>query len=572
MKKKEYVGLALDNDKIYAAHLVMGKHALELVGVETIELPESLDKKPKPKLGDAAAKSGSEEEVIFGIDDEEAEDFESLDLNDDDVEASDVPGSYGQTKVGYDQSQDDQSNEQVLSNYFSYFGKTKLFAGINVAMGKGIFQPLQDVQPQKMKKKEQAAFFSEMLAPIYNEEVSEDQYAWEVDEAGNGWLVSYDNDTTLLNLTELAALTYPGKISVREMFPDEVIWTGLVRSHYTLPEDEITALVSIGEKTSRLIFLKGDQLFHVLPIINEGSKSKNVLQTLFSKLLFEIDKGTLPTLDQIIVMQSSKPGREVIEFFQDQFIDVAVILFQPDPDKIVLPNELKNNPEGLRPYVTAIGAAQAAAKIDVVEWPALSLLPQYVREQQRVFKLEWHGMVLLGMIALTPLVLNFWYQDYAAERDDLMRTIERVDTRIMELRPIATEVEVMLAEEASVREVNERITNLTKTNLLWSETLNEINTGMQDVPNTWFSSLRVAGEELSIEAHSLYRSRVPLTAQVFRDARVVQVNEGEIRGAKVLNFTMRVPNFRADESRFSPEIPEPDDDVIREIQIRQIAR
>lgn len=572
MKKKEYIGLAIDNDKIYAAHLVKGKHALVLEGVETIELPEPFDKKPKPKLGDAAAKSGSDEEVIFGIDDEESDDFESLDLDDDDIEASDAPGSYGQTKVGYDQSLDDQSNEQVLSNYFSYFGKTKLFAGINVAMGKSSFQPLKDVQPQKMKKKEQAAYFREMLAPIYNEDVNDDQYAWEVDESGNGWLVSYDNDTTLLNLTELAAMTYPGKVSVREMLPDEVIWAGLVRSHYTLPDDEITALVSIGEKTSRLVFLQGDRLVHVLPVINEGSKSKSVLQTIFSKLLFEIDKGTLPTLDQIIVMHSSKPGREVIEFFRDQFIDVAVVLFQPDPGKIEMPDELRNNPEALRPYITAIGAAQSAAGLDAREWPSLSLLPQYVREQQKIFKLEWHGMVLLAMIAAAPMVLNLWYQDYQAQRAGLMQEVERIDNRIMELRPVALDVERMLEEEAAVREVNQRIINLSKTNLLWSETLNEINLGMQQVPNTWFSSLRVAGEELSIEAHSIYRHRVPLAAQVFRDARVVQVNEGEVRGTKVLNFTMRVPNFRADETRFSPEVPEPDEELIREIQIRQIAR
>ncbi|MGM0739114.1 MAG: PilN domain-containing protein [Bacteroidota bacterium] len=569
MKKKDFIGLALDKNKIYTAHLTRAKGRLELVDVETMELPEIVESQARPRLSDfqpREAKSPGDDDVLFGLDDDTG-DFESIDL--DEFTGSETEED-DETRVG--EGSEEQSNEQVLSNFFTNFGKRSLQLGVNIAHGKTIFQPLEAVDLKKMKKKEQKEYVAQLLSPMYDQEVTEDQYAWEVDEQGDGWLISYDNDHSFLSLIDLADITYDGSVSIREMMSDEIIWTGMVRSHYELSDDQITGLVSIGERSSRLIFMKGDRLFHVLPVINEGSKSRNVLQTLFSKLLFEIDKGTLPALDQMIVMQSTKPGTEVIEFFRDQFIDVDVDMFRPDPHKLTVPEELKNNPEALRPYITAIGAAQAASGFDTNKWPDLSLLPEYIRERQRYLKLEWHGAVLLVMIALAPLVINMWYQNLTSERDQLAQDIQTLDTRIVQTRPVAQEVEQMLEEQAVVREVNDRIVTLSRNNLLWSETLGQINNGIAQIPNTWLTSLRVAGDELQIEGYTLYRNRIPLAARVFNDARINSVNEGMMREADVLEFSLRVHNFKDEEERFSPEIPEPDEDVIREVEVPQIAQ
>ncbi len=569
MNKKDFIGLALDKNKIYTAHLTRVKGRLELTDVETIELPEIVEARSKPRFGDFTPKEtqgAAEEDIMFGLDDDSG-DFETIDL--DDVDSADDM-EYGEPGVG-DEKQD-QSNEQVLSNYFAGHGKKTLQLGVNIAHGKTMFQPLEAVDLKSMKKKQQDEYVAQMLGPMYEDEISPDQYAWEVDEQGDGWLISYDNDTSFLNLIDLAQITYDGRVFIRELMSDEIIWSGMVRSHYNLSEDQITGLVSIGERSSRLLFMKGDRLFHVLPVINEGSKSRNVLQTLFSKLLFEIDKGTLPALDQMIIMQSTKPGADVIEFFRDQFIDVDVDMFRPDPHKLVLPDELKNNPEALRPYITAIGAAQAASGLDIQKWPALSLLPEYIRERQRYFKLEWHGVALLVLIALAPLLINHWYQNHTSEISALNQSIQAIDTRIATTQPVAAEVEQMLEEQAVVREVNDRIVNLSRNNLLWSETLGQINEGVAQIPNTWLTSLRVSGDELQIEGYTLYRDRIPRAARVFRDARIASVNEGLMREAEVLQFSLRVHNFKDEEERFSPEVPEPDEDVIREIEVPQLGQ
>jgi len=572
LKKKDFIGISLEKNKLYTAHFRKIKGQLELINLETVELPDIVEARARPRLGDfkpgPKADTPKGDDALFGLV-EESDDFSGLDLDDSDF--GQIADDLDDTKLGEEDSEE-ETNEQFLSNYFSKYGKNALQLGLTIPQGKTIFQQLEAVNLNKMKKKEQKEYVAELLDPMYEDVISEDQYAWEVDENGDGWLVSYDNDHSLINLVDLAEITYEGTTTIREHMPEEAVWIGLVRSHYTLKEDQITGLVSIGERSSRLMFLKGSELFHVLPVINEGSKSRNVLQTLFSKLLFEIDKGTLPALDQMIIMQSTKPGTEVVDFFKDQFIDVRVEMFRPNPKKMRVPEELVQNPEALRPYVTAIGAAQAATGFDTAEWPPFSLVPEYVRERQQLFKLEWHGMALLVCIALAPLLINYWYQGYVSERDELLQTVQTIDMQIAQTQPVARDVEQMLEEQAVVREMNDRIVNLSRNNLFWSETLRQINEGVARVPNTWLTSLRVSGEDMDIEGYSLYRNRIPLAARVFDDARIISVAEAQLRDANVLQFNLRIHNYMDDEERFTPQVPEPDEDVIQEIEIPQLAQ
>ncbi|MDG5768200.1 hypothetical protein QA596_12105 [Balneolales bacterium ANBcel1] len=549
MATREYIGFALDGNRIYAARLGKAGGALELLSVKTLVLPQTIHQGTASQPEET--KEDSEEDIfnLEGQPDKPEPSYSEESETDEDEEGLDLSGSVFETA-------EEESNDQVVSEFFHHLGRRRVYVGLNIPQGRSVFQPLSDVQPARMKKREREEFFTSKLAPIYNEVVTTEQYTWDVGENGEGWLVSYDQDTSLLNLVELAGTSYRGKMLISEMLPDEAIWTGLMRSHYELADDETTGLISIGEKTSRIVFLKGREIVQVMPLIGEGAKNRNILQTLFSKVLFEIDKGTVTSLERLVIVHSSGMGEQARDFFRDKFRDTEVELFEPDPEKLLLPEELAGDPDALNSYLTAIGAAQAAAGVDTGEWPSFSLLPEYVRERQRVFKLEWHGMLLLAMIAATPFLINHWYQDYSAQQESLERQVALSEARISELQPIASEVNHLMEQQLVLQEMNERITGLSEQTLLWSETIKQLNEGMGDIRNTWITSLQTAGNDLNLQGYSLYRHRIPLVSEIFDDAHVFQVTEGTIRGATVYHFTIRVNNFRSDEERFNPDIPE----------------
>ncbi|MEX0680453.1 MAG: hypothetical protein WD097_03655 [Balneolales bacterium] len=570
MAEKEYIGLALDVNRIYTARLRNVRGAMKLVAIETLELPKLVDDLTQQQQQQVESESASD--AVFGFEDEDdSGDFESIDLEEETEEKeSEDADDFDMAEEEDAESKGEETNEQVLGAWFNRVGNKKLHIGANIPQGKTIFQQLENVLPKKMKKNERAEFFTNKLAPIYNEEINPEQYTWDVNEEGNGWLISFDNDNSFLNLIDLSETFFNGKAVIREQMSDEVLQTGFLRTHYNFPEGEITGLISIGAKTTRLLFLNGDQLIHVLPVINEGSKSKKVLETIFSKLLFEIDKGTLPALHRLMIMQNPDLGERPRDFFRSQFEDIEVELFQPDPEKLILPDEYSDNPAVLQPYITAIAAAHAASGADRVHYPALSLLPEYIKERQRVFKLEWHGMILLVLIAFTPLMINKWYQEHSAEKERLTQAISVVDSRIAELRPIAEEVELLMTEQVVIEELNERLTELSRNSLLWSETLGQLNRGMSGIRNTWLTNLQVSGEHLDLQGYSLYRERIPRVSEIFDDAHVLQVTEGGMRGTTVYSFSLRVNNFRDAGEHLSPDLPDPDGELIMEISDEEI--
>ncbi len=585
---KEYLGLALEADRLYVARIRKAKGIMELLDVETLELPELLEKSGEEEQGQEA--SGADDDSIFGLDDDagepgaldldedpdEAETF-NLDEDPDEAESFDLSEDPGeQDSEDFDMTETGESagdtNEQVLAGYIGRLAGNKPNIGINIPAGKSILLPLEGVYPKKMKKKELEELLLDKLDPIYQEGVSAEQYNYEINPDGQGWLLSFDNDRSLLNLIDDAANISGSKPAIHEMLSDEVLWTGLARMHADLGENEITAIVSIGKESSRVLFLRGDRIFHVLPVINEPASSGHILETIFSKLLFEMDRGTLPELHRMLIMQCTIQGEKAEKYFKEQLDDVYVALFQPDPEKLELPEHLAGKPAALQPYWSAIGAAWAASGADNEYFPALSLLPEYIRERQRVFKLEWHGMILLVLIALTPLAINQWYQEKSDELGDLTRAVNLIDTQIADTRPIAGEVERLTAEQAVIRENNERVTELAQDNRLWSETLDRLNRGVQQMPGTWLTTLQVSGDNLSVDGYSLYRQQIPRLSGLFYEGHVMQVTEGEMRERTIYRFSVQINNFGDHVELISPELPEMDEELIREIPMDFEAR
>ena len=72
----------------------------------------------------------------------------------------------------------------------------------------------------------------------------------------------------------------------------------------------------------------------MLPIITEGESSDDILNTIFSKILFEIDKGDLPKITRLLIVKSLKLTDRVTSYFQNQFDDVEVELLTLNPNLV----------------------------------------------------------------------------------------------------------------------------------------------------------------------------------------------------------------------------------------------
>ncbi len=567
MAKKEYIGITHEYDRLRIARLRVVKQGLELVEVETLDLPTPLSSGIDQGM-DLFDSFDNSDDLNFFEPDTPGETADTEDsLLDDLNEPSSSSDSESNLEDSFDMTRMDDDvevaadNERLLAEYFTKEGKKKIYAGLHIPFGKTTFHFLKNVDPDKMKKNARLEFFREKLQPIADRDISPDHYSW-VKIGDNNCLLAYNPDESeLVNLVELAETYYSGKVHINELLPEECIWAGLARVNYNLEDDDVTGLIGLGESSSRIVFMRGQEIVNTLPIITEGESSDDVLNTVFSKILFEIDKGNLPKITRLLIARSSRLKETAVSYLKKQFEDVEVDYLTPHPGNLFYTNEMLNSPVYLQPYLTAIGAAWAASKVNEKEFSRLSLLPEYILEKQRMLKLEWHGIVILVLIALTPLFINTLYNSKAGELQELHRENTLLDRQIEDLRPIAAMTESLMADLQELQAESDRILELASYSQQWSETLRKLNQGVGDISNIWLTSVRSSDVHVNITGYSLTREQIPMLAGLFSDANIHQVNETEIRGQDVYSFSMQVNSIRQDLEEFMLEMPDADFDI-----------
>ena len=561
MANKVFIGLSYEGVRLRIARLQVHKNRLELMQVDTIDLPQPIAPERSTgidELNYTEEREAKKDDFIEGEKERETtQDTFSLDDENKELNAfDDLDENYDMTQVS-DDAVLSSENEHLLAEFLARNGDKKLNIGLHIPFGKTAFHFLKNVDPGSMKKKERLEFFNDKLSPGHDGEISPDDYAW-IPSGENSSLLAYSfNEKSLISLVEVANTFYDGKLRIKERMPDESIWAGLARVNYELGDDEITGLIAIGEKNSRILFMKGEQIINVLPIITEGEKSDRVLNTIFSKILFEIDKGELPKLNRLLIVKSSRLSEKALTFFNGQFEDVEVEFLSTHPEKLTYADELLNSPVNLQPYLSAIGAAWAASKVNEKEFSQFSLLPHYVREKQRVLKIEWHGIAMLLLIALTPLYLNNLYYEKAGELNSLNQEISQLETQIAELRPIASMAEGLTRDYGVIQAENNRLLELARYSQQWSQTLDILNNGIDDISGLWLTTFRSLGDSnISVSGVSLTRSQIPVLSTLFTDSNIQDVAERNIREQPVYFFSMQTHNIRQDLSEFLLEMPE----------------
>jgi len=355
--QKEYVGLALQDDVIRVARVRVAGKKLKLVKLDQLSLVEKIRTETQPQeLQDDNLEDPFEEEdadTIFGLeeeveaDEEEEIDFADLEEGDEDISLDMV-----------EETETTQSNELLLYNLLTEIDFKKVNLGVNIPAGNAIFQVIRDTDFNEVKKKDLIQDLEDKLESIYGMPKSGDNYSYEIRDDGSLLLGSIEDESVTLQLVNQARELYNGKLSIEEVIPDEMALVGMVRGNYDLEPDEMTGIIQFGKQNCRVVFMKGEEIWLVSPIINEGTEKKSFLNTIFSKILFQLDTGEVPNLDRILLANNTTGG-SAVNFFRDNFPDIHVENLTLKEDFFDTENI---EPTSLPSFTTAIGTALAASK------------------------------------------------------------------------------------------------------------------------------------------------------------------------------------------------------------------
>ncbi|HEX6983594.1 MAG TPA: hypothetical protein VF181_12615 [Balneolaceae bacterium] len=570
---KEFIGLTVQGDVIRVARLKVSGKKVKLIKLDQFSLVEEI-KTETPSLqlqGDGAGvfEESEDTDSIFGLgDDEDGDtggDLGDLDLNDlddlddlndlddlDDFDDFDEAESNKNLSLDMvDESEAPQSNELILFNIFTSLHVKKINLGLNIPAGSTIFQVIRDTNFKEVKKKDLIQDVEDKLQSIYGVAKSKDNYSYEIREDGSLLLASIDHESPTLQLTNGGIELFSGKVIIDDIVPDEALLVGLARTNYDLFADEITAIIQFGKNQCRIIFMKGEEIWLVSPVITEGTGKKTFLNTVFSKILFQLDTGEVPNLDRILLANNTI-GDEAVKFFEGNFPDIFVENLSFDPEFL---DDENVDPSSVPSFTTAIGAAMASSGAVKDKFPDLSFIPSYVSDRQKIFKLQWHGMLILFLIFLTPITFNYFYNKNARQIESLTTELNMMESQIKRLTPIVQNANELSADLAILKEKLTLLDTLSRGTKEWSEKFRILNEGVRGINNTWLTSFAQDEGGAMIRGYTLYRNRIPRVIDIFDEATLLNVTIEEMREKEVFSFSILVKRFAASDSVFSPATP-----------------
>ncbi|HKJ47026.1 MAG TPA: hypothetical protein VJ991_14430 [Balneolales bacterium] len=536
MKNNVFVGLALDGEVIRVAKIKKEHKKLKLLQLDRVTLVDS-ESIYKNESNSEEKRSDS----IFGFE-ENGSGKKSYKNGKEVIKETDLL-----TLTNDPEMTEIQNNETLVYNLLSNINRKKVVLGANIPAGSTLFQIMRDQNYQNLKKKELEKAINTSLESVYGAEDSDHLYRYEKRKDGALVIASTDSKLTMLDLIDQGQAYYSGKVFINEILPEESAMVGLVKTNYELKELEMTGIIIMGSRSMRLVFLRGNDIWAIPPVINKGSNSPQIMNTIFSKILWQIDTGEIPNIDRLILVNNVL-GDRAVTYLRENFPDIKIDDFIFDEKKFEIDSNMK---EAIAPFTTAIGMAWAAAGYTSNYFKDYSFLPKHVKERQKVLKLRWHGLLLLLLIAMSPVILNNRYQIHKGAINNLRTELSRTKALVSDLSPI-----VFKSNQFSEKldEINNRLNEISDLSLGsgdWSKILTLLNNGFKNINSCWITNMRSVKSGIILQGFSLYRDRIPHIANVFKNSELQKVSVSKIRKTIAYKFTIYIRTKNSNKSDVS---------------------
>ena len=324
----------------------------------------------------------------------------------------------------------------------------------------------------------------------------------------------------------------------------DVSLINFVRANYEIGETEISIIVYVGSEFSRLIFMKGQEFFHFAPVISEGRLTPNIENTIYSRILLEQDSAGILRIDRIFLAGEANKI-DLKQFLSPQFAESPIEYLTSSNLDV---SEFQDNPESIiSEYAIPISSAMRALEPKNKNYHHVDLLPISFREGQKIFKLAWHGYLLLTLIFVSTL---FFTNRYATLNDDVRRSkneLQKKQEQLAENQRLQLILDSLVAQNANYETALVVYDSLMPNYNRWSKVFNHLSNKVEAVNSVWIKDMVAKGDSgMELMGYTAYRQRIPRIANMFEKATLQTVDIENIRGKDVYKFVITVSNFDSD--------------------------
>jgi hypothetical protein len=331
-----------------------------------------------------------------------------------------------------------------------------------------------------------------------------------------------------------------GNLFLALMDSTEVALANLARRSHECEPDKVTAIVYVENDFTRLIFLRGKDLFHVSSIIHENTASPDILEVIYRKLLYEQDEAEIPELSSILL--AGKCSRiNAGEFFSAHF-PMARVQY--------LSSSLVANSPGAG---TQAGLFSEFAVPIALAWKTLepkspffiptNLLPQDLLDQQQVLKLNYHGYILLALTGLVTFFITWQILNLKGSSREMRKKNTQLEMQIANNQETVDRVFMLDNQCQRLKKSMALADSLSRGHKEFLAFLQKLNAGLGRVGNIWVDEIVTNATGFTVRGSSMSRDAIPSLAEKLGNASLRQMTRLELEKQKAFRFSLERYNM-----------------------------
>ncbi len=345
--------------------------------------------------------------------------------------------------------------------------------------------------------------------------------------------IDYEYHPASIDLIEEVNQFRSGNLNLVLMDTNELALVDLVREIYKFDKEEITAMVYIEQDFSRVIFLKGEEIYHISPIVHKGSMSDDVLEVIYSRMIFAQDHYFIPEINKILVAGHS--SRLKAKYFFRQKFPSAMTGYLNSKK---IQSDLRFKDRGLlfSRYAVPIALAWKALLKPAYKSQEKNLLPEYIVDRQSLPKLAGHGYVLLFLVTLTAFAFTWAVVAKNLQLRKVNRNIKHMQVQIDNNKSLTDRVQ---AFDDRIIELETKIALVDSFSKGYDDAMKflfTLNREIKKIGDLWISDLSKKGKIVTIRGSAKRRDRIPILANAIGKASLKKVTRSKYLGKEVFEF------------------------------------
>ncbi len=300
--------------------------------------------------------------------------------------------------------------------------------------------------------------------------------------------------------------------------------------------DDNSLIVYIGKEYSKLVFLQGRKLKHIGTTLDIGTVNLHTYDVYFSKILLEMENGGISSLDNIVVCGEDDSENLVLSFY-GTFPEANVSRLEfDDVDISSLDEEAR---EKISSYTVPLAIATDYYDDLAGEHKGMTLLPKFVKEQQKFFQFSWHGYVILILLFLAAFYITQTILTNKRKMNELDAQITQQTIQLRQNQEILNQINGLEGKISGFDQTQAILDSISIGASVWTDVLKDFSNFFVARKNLWLTRIAKDQENsVAVDGYALDKNVLTDFAYSIKSAQLKSIMFEELRDKGIYKFSL----------------------------------